>query len=363
MPEDRHDRANALLNQQAADDVRREPHSSVPPAPADPDMADIAFEGEIYRYVADWMAAHVASAPQSKPFALVLSRSITQDSAFLAKAGVGNLKNYYAFRSQKLIDVRGFVLVVTMNLEHALAVPVASVTSSQQLFDTIDGFGFGERHIAVFEPPHSNLILLRRGLQEGSRTQQVIATGGTQLWKLDQLEAEIAQFHDDYTRTPSGILEPWSNAGKGITGEKLEIRISKALAHHLDLLWKRGSVLAEAACPSGRMDIFLCSHIFAKDCGPCVIEVKVLRSRSKRHAMPANCAEWWAKKGVIQAHLYRKDKAAPSAYLCSFDARDKESDLPAVDALAKKLNIGHKKYFMHRSSGSLQDAELAKVDP
>lgn len=362
MPEDRHDRANALLNQAAAADVRRDPRSSVPPAPADPDMADIAFEGEIYRYAADWMAAHGAEASQSRPFALVLSRSITQDEDLLTRAGIANYQRYHAFRSQKLIDVQSCVFVVTMNLEYALAIPIASVTSSQQLFDAINASGLGDRHIAVFEPPASNLILLRRGLQEGSRAQQVIASGGTQLWKLDQLEMEISQFHDDYTRTPSGVLEPWSDAGKGVTGEKLEIRISKALAHHLDLMWKRGSVLAEAACPSGRMDIFLSAQILEANIGPCVIEVKVLRSRSRNHAMPTNYAEWWAKKGVIQANLYRKDKGAPSAYLCSFDARDKEAELPAVDALAKQLGVEHKKYFMHRSTGSLQDAELAKAE-
>src|SRR4029077_15570922 len=101
--------------------------------------------------------------------------------------------------------------------------------------------------------------------------------------------------------------------------------------------------------------------IFEAECGPCVIEVKVLRSRSRNHEMPARHAERWANKGVIQANLYRKDKAAPSALLCSFDARDKEADLPAVDALAKRLSVEHKKYFMHRSTGSLQEAELAKV--
>ena len=123
MPEDRHERANALLNQEAAADVRREPRRSVPPAPADPDMADIAFEGELYRYAADWMAAHGPEASKSKPFAFVLSRSITQAKGILAAAGINDAQQYHAFRSQKLIDVQSCVFVVTMNLEYALAIP------------------------------------------------------------------------------------------------------------------------------------------------------------------------------------------------------------------------------------------------
>jgi hypothetical protein len=92
----------------------------------------------------------------------------------------------------------------------------------------------------------------------------------------------ILQFHHDFTRTPSGVLEPWSDAGHGITGEKLEIRISKALAHQLDLKWNRGSVLAEVGSPSGRMDIYVCPDVLGAGRGPCVLEIKVLRSNHRR---------------------------------------------------------------------------------
>jgi hypothetical protein len=115
------------------------------------------------------------------------------------------------------------------------------------------------------------------------------------------------------------------------------------------------------------MDVFITREVLIAGSGPCVIEVKVLRDRSKRMVDKAprkvsgdtNIA--WAKKGLVQADLYRKDKSAPMAYLCSFDARDEDSDLPEVEKLSKALKVPHRRYFMYRSSGDLQEAELAKA--
>lgn len=366
-PDDKRERAGALLDQAAANAIRCEPRATVPPAPADPDMEGIAFEGEVYRYAADWLSRNKSSLATSKPFAFILSRSISQDQAFLNQAGATEQQQYHAFRSQKMADPRGCVILTTMNLEHAVTLSVAPTKESQQLFDRISSLGLGDRHVAVFEPPHANLILLRHGLSGGSRTQHVVESGGVQPWQLKQLEEEIAQFHNDFTRTPSGVLEPWSDAGKGVTGEKLEIRISKALAHQLDLKWQRGSVLAEVGSPSGRMDIFIVQHVLEAGSGPCVIEVKVLRSHHRRifkgenRKVAAKCTIQWAQKGVVQADLYRNDKAAASAYLCSFDAREKEADLPTVEELAKQKNVHHRKFFMHRRTSSLQAVELAKA--
>ena len=87
-------------------------------------------------------------------------------------------------------------MLATMNLEHAIALPVASAKNSQQLFDRISALGLEERHIVVFEPPHPNLIFLRAGLNGISRAQVVIESGAAQPWQLKHLEDEITQFHN-----------------------------------------------------------------------------------------------------------------------------------------------------------------------
>lgn len=368
MPRDeRAVRAQALLNQAVAKDVRQNTVADVSPAPADLDTVEMAFEGAVYHYASEWLKDHLDAANKSNPFAFVLCRSITQDEVQLEALKISNVERYHAFRSQKMLDIPGHIFIVTQNLEDALAVPVASAKNSEHILKTIQKLGVAERAIAVFEPPVKNLVLLRGGVSTSSRSQTVVPAGTQQPWKLDDLESEIAQFHNDQTRSPSAVLAPWSDAKAGVTSEKLEIRISQALAHQLALRWRRGSVLAEVGCASGRMDVFITREVLVPDNGPCVVEVKVLRDHSRRmvgktpRKVNKKTNIEWAKKGLIQADLYRKDISAPTAYLCSFDARDNDSDLPEVEKLSKSLNVPHRRYFMYRSSGDLQSAKLSEA--
>jgi hypothetical protein len=109
------------------------------------------------------------------------------------------------------------------------------------------------------------------------------------------------------------------------------------------------------------MDILVNAHALELGLGPCVIEIKVLRSNSKKKKLAPALALWWANKGVIQANLYRSDICAPSAYMCAFDARNLDENMPETESLAKKMNVQFRKYFMYRSTGDLQAAELAKA--
>lgn len=365
MPlDDQQVRARALMNPAAVNSVTQSPRQSVPPAPADPDMVESGFEGEIYRYCSDWITHHKSIRATAKPFALLLSRSISQDEKLLNDAGVSGVKRLHAFHSQKMLDPQGFLVVATMNLEHALLVPVSSPTTAQPFFDLISKLMLGDRALGLFEPPPANLILMRHGLAGASRKQAVVEAGVVVPWTLQQLEAEVSQFHDDFTRTPSGVLVPWSDAGKGVTCEKLEIRISKNLAYHLDQKWKRGSILAEAETHSGRMDIYITEPVLSAGSGPCVIEVKVFRSHhgyDRYRKISPNMTKWWGSKGVIQADLYRKDMGAGSAYIFCFDARDTDQAVKEVEALAKTKKVEHRRYFMYRTTGALQKGELAKA--
>lgn len=362
-PERRKVRAEKLLNEIAVREVQEAQRSTISPAPADLDVVDQTFESELIRYASEWLATNQAKARKTKPFAFVFSRSIDADIDLLNTAGVSSLTKYQAFCSQKMVTLAGCIIVTTVNLESALVVPVQKVSNSQQLLDSITRLALSGRQMAVFEPPAANLVLLRWGINGKSRAQTVLPPGSRLPWNLTELEAEITQFHADQTRVPDAALFPWKSPAKhGITVEKLENRISKQLALYLDRVWKRGSVLAEYPSNAGRIDVFLNEEVLQQRCGPCIIEVKVLRSRSPTREIKPEFSIKWAKRGLIQANLYRDDVGARSTYLYSFDARDKDEDLPEVDALAGRLRIMHRRHFMHRSTDSLQQAELAKVE-
>lgn len=360
-PSDRIDQVRSQLDQSAVLAVRQEASSTILPAPADPASDDLLFEYEAYRYAASWLSAHTNEAADAKPFAIIFSRSITDDEQHLMDRGILGYIKYQAFKSQKMIDVTGCILIATMNLEHVLAVSVQDVTNTQTLLDFITHLGISDRYVAAFEPPHANMILLKPGLAL-SQARKVENSGSGKPWNLDQLEDKIFKFHTLQTQTPSGVLVPWANAQNGITGDQLEVRISKGLAYDLDRDCSRpGSVLFEVGSSSGRIDVLVTAHALELGCGPCIIEIKVLRSNSKRKKLAPAFVLWWANKGVIQANLYRSGICAPSAYMCAFDARNVDEGMPETETLAGKMNVQFRKYFMYRSTGDLQAAELAKA--
>jgi hypothetical protein len=357
-PDDKLDIVRARMDPNALAILAQSPPIASTPAPSDPETDGLAFENEAYRYAADWLETHADDALTAKPFALVFSRSIAQDEAMLSAATfVG--KNYEAFKHQKGNEVTGCLVFATMNFEQALVVPIAQVVDSQSLFDAISHCACNDRVVAVLEPAHANFIIRRSG--GATRSVIVKKPGQGTLWKLAQLEAEIMTFHNDFTRTPSGILMPWISAADGITVDRLENRISKNLAYVLDTNFTKGSVIAEAETSSGRMDIYLVPNVLEP--GAAVIEVKVLRSHQgqKKKPVKPEFNVWWGRKGAVQADLYRNDKHASNAYLCCFDAREQDVDIPEVEGEANARNVKSRRYFMYRSAADLQAAELAKA--
>jgi hypothetical protein len=357
-PDDKLDAVRSRMNADAISIVKQAPPTTSSPAPSDPETDHLAFENELHRYVADWLDSHEETAPDAKPYAFVFSRSITADEAMLAKVSLVG-KRYEAFRHQKGNEITGCLIFATMNFEQAVVVGVRSVVDAQSLLDAVSGCGCQDRVHGVMEPGQKNLIVRR---PNGSTRSMLLKPSNQHSpWTLDRLEAELADFHASFTRTPSGVVMPWVNAKQGITVDRLEKRISKALAFVLDFNFARGSVLAEVETTSGRMDVFLTPSVLTTGSG--VIEVKVLRSyrasKGKRIKVNSDFNDWWATKGVKQADIYRNDYAAGVAYLCCFDARDADADLPAVEKAAKSRNVRSKRYFMYRSGDDLQEAESA----
>ena len=356
-PDDKLSAVRSRLDPIAAAITIQNPRQDTLPAPADPDGDDLVFEDAVYRYAARWLASHANDAGTARPFAFVFSRSITQDEATLSDLGTCAFQRYDAFRHQQMNDVTGCIVLATMNLEKALVVTVEGAGDTQALLSAIDEHGHAERFVVAFEPAYANLILCVPG--RPSRALNVKQPGQPAPWAIDQLEAKFVEFHKDFTRTPNAVLEPWFNAGKGLTSEKLEIRISKTLAYMLDRNFAPGSVLAEAATPSGRMDVFIVPHVL--DSGAAVIEVKVLRSNRRSQKVSHEFNVWWASKGVIQADLYRNVMQATHAYLCCWDAREHDTACADVDAIATARNVRSLRYFMYRSTDNLHQAELAKA--
>jgi hypothetical protein len=354
-PDDKLDAVRSRMNQEAVSIVRQAP-ATTSPGPSDPETDDLAFENELHRYVADWLDSHEDTRDQAKPYAIVLSRSITDDQMILTNGGLVG-RRYDAFKHVRGNEITGCIILATMNFEQAIVVQIASVVDAQSLFDAVLGCGCHDRIYGVLEPGQKNLIVRR---PNGSTRSTVVPPSNQHSpWTFDRLETELDRLHAAFTRAPQGVVMPWVNAGLGLTVDRLELRISKALAFALDVNFPRGSVLAEPESSSGRIDVFLTPGVLAIGAAG-VIEVKVLRgfkaSKGKRTKVAAKFNNWWAIKGIKQADIYRQDYSAGVAYLCCFDARDDDADLPEVEKAAKARGVRSKRYFMYRSGEALQAA-------
>ena len=243
-----------------------------------------------------------------------------------------------------------------MNFEQAVVVQFDSVVDAQSLFDAVSGCGCSDRIYGVLEPGPKNLIVRRPN--GSTRSISVPSSDQHSPWTYERLESELDRLHAAFTRAPNGVVMPWINAKKGLTADRLELRISKALAYALDVNFPRGSVLSEANPVRAGLTCSTPNVLTSGAAG--VIEVKVLRgyksSNGQKTKVSAKFNTWWATKGVKQADIYRNDFSASVAYLCCFDARDVDADQPEVATFAKSRNVRSKRYFMYRSSDALQAA-------
>lgn len=345
-PDEKFEAIRSRMIPEAISIVKQSPAITAPGA-SDPETDELAFENELYRYASDWLEQHEDSKDQAKPYAIVLSRSITDDQITLAQAGITG-RRYEAFKHQRGNEITGCLILATMNFEQAIVVKIDSALDAQSLFEAVSSCGCGNRIYGVLEPHPKNLIVRR---PNGSVRSMVVPSSNQHSpWTNERLEDELGRLHAAFTRAPNGVVMPWLNAKEGLTVDRLELRISKALAYALDVNFLRGSILSEAESSSGRIDIYLAPGVLTSGAAG-IIEVKVLRRYKS-----ANFNTWWANKGVKQADIYRNDYSASVAYLCCFDARDDDEDQPEVEAFAASRNVRSRRYFMYRSSDALQAA-------
>jgi hypothetical protein len=90
------------------------------------------------------------------------------------------------------------------------------------------------------------------------------------------------------------------------------------------LRWKRGALASEA-----KVEV-------------CIMELKVLR--------PDRSAKWnqdWALSGIQQALDYRKaEKYSGPSFLCCYDGRKVDADMPEVESRAAEVEVASRRYFM-----------------
>jgi hypothetical protein len=92
---------------------------------------------------------------------------------------------------------------------------------------------------------------------------------------------------------------------------------------------------------AGRSDVRVLAFTNSENWEQAIMELKVLGVHSQD-------AEEWALEGIEQLIGYRsvEEKQTVDCYLCCYDARKTDADIPTVLQAATEANVHHRRYFL-----------------
>lgn len=352
------DQANGLIDGVLVDELATTFGPDIPRFSASDEGLAAGFLATVHDYVRSWLEENGST--EVPPCAFVQSRMIEIQAADLGAP----LKPYFCSMPDGEIGGRLFIANDDLSQVHELDLGCSTV---EQLGRALADRGLEMQTHAIFRPDRGELIVCEMGWSGATRREKV-RLSHTRL-TTRQLELTIWQFHREFTQTPSGLLHCWrGKAAHRVTAEKLERSISAMLWRELAMMVGRDSVVMEPEGPHGRADVFVNCHGMANSVGACILELKVLRSRryssrAKAGWVPFNDADMieHASDGIMQARNYLDDQRARRAYLLCFDARLADVDQPEVLALARRLKVKVRRYFMYASPKAERDAARAAL--
>ncbi|MBF5004720.1 hypothetical protein [Diaphorobacter caeni] len=143
------------------------------------------------------------------------------------------------------------------------------------------------------------------------------------------IEQQLDEFHSEAMATHRGTIARlmWKIEEEptlSILGERPELHVQSGLVTYFRGLYRQkvANIDEEISLTEGRVDVRVCRFDKFKERFFTMIELKVLDPRSSD---TKNLD--WARKGIQQAHDYKKTVQTDSAFACIFDARRDQSVL------------------------------------
>jgi hypothetical protein len=178
---------------------------------------------------------------------------------------------------------------------------------------------------------------------------------------------ESVHKHELVTPDNSGPHKIWSDAAKGRPIQVAERFVQQLLRIGLATRFAWCSIRQEQPTKVGRTDLEIVddrSGLPGQITHHAVLELKVLRSRGETGAVVTEVdTKQHITDGVNQAYAYGKDKNTKLGMLCCFDMRDSDEGdqktFEHIDAVAQKLAVLLRRWFLHRSSEAYRAAQAA----
>lgn len=175
----------------------------------------------------------------------------------------------------------------------------------------------------------------------------------TVTYSLVELENFAEELHEVETKYPMGFTRIWEDQTNYKLASKPEERITARFVDKLQGVLGIENVSSEPNFPQGRADVLIHSSGLQENCGPCVMEFKVLSPSGT----PKKNRKWLC-KGVYQARDYGGKDFSKSRYLMSYDARKKETEVLWVTELAAKYDVNYKTYRIYNTTPAPREEEF-----
>lgn len=315
-----------------------------------------AFLESALMWVSRWVAQHGEEAVKSlAPFAIVYEPALG-DAGGWVKDGSG-WADEPLFREDLPIDVGGKMCATTTSMLNVTGKSTVSKTLGD-LGKELTAAGLDSQPMVIVQPANGQAICCAEGLK-GQRAS--VSFDMAPLIDLTEklIDEELEKFHAEHTKFPDGLAHVFHDRKQRVLFSGAESIVRDNLYQHLKYRAFRSKwIVREETTPAGRSDL----AIYNKDNEhrlACVIELKVLRSRGMSKKAGAGTRDYddktmfrHVRMGIRQAQKYRHIASPPAkwAYVCAFDGRDLDLDLPDVEELAKSRNVLYRRYFMEVSA-------------
>src|SRR6185369_606873 len=243
------------------------------------------------------------------------------------------------FRSLKTNNVSGTVHACTLKLKSVVRRTLGVDASGMLLWiqQTV-----GPDCTAVVFVPRESKALVKRAADDVDECQVVLfaTQKSQQVFDFSQLDTMLDRFHQEWTSSHMAYCRVWKTASKRILKEYAEVQIQGNLLAYLRwFVQPQGLVDEEIVTRKGRTDIRIVRLNQRKDVESAILELKVLSHKRD--------ARLWALEGLQQVQDYRSTIGGSGEdYLCCFDARTTDQDIPDVVTACNGAGVNHKRFYM-----------------
>ena len=313
---------------------------TVGPGDVQPESNVEAFSRECVEFLRLWQRTHPESQrhKQRAPALFMCSPNQIPEAVWTAAQKVPSFKKTCPAK------LGGSLFVCNENLRSVLQAD-RKFKSEGDALTFLDQQGLRECAGIVFLPQQDAILVHTPGGDPNDAERVNLGRIINRPFKFDDLNDHLSQFYVEAVATHKGECDIWADAHKRVLKPRAEQQIQRSLNMYLRLTIGRYGAKLDREVDSrweGRSDLRVLRFVSPEEWQQAILELKVLRSTGTPTARD------WALEGIGQLIGYRtgEETETVACFLCCYDARTADDEIPEVDLAATQYDIVHRRFFM-----------------